>query len=323
MLNAEQKLAFLSNINSKLLENHEITSYEYEIFKQIKLEQNDIGNISIDNFRNNYKKVGEENNLNEERMGNKIIQEKIKANIEKILSYISDKKEYEFISDFFISEFDPSINSKFLKKNSSINTINHSESNLSENSINNNLKDFDNLNEDILNMLSKANLIDINSINKFNEEINKNYKSKNSEISNISSIKYKKNSGLTEEDFLLPEITKVKSHNSINNNGLESKEEMDKELEEEINRQIFGYTKKMKESARNFGAQLKKDNQTLNKIENLQDQVNAKTTKQVKRLEEFNYSIKIGFCKLMILLFTVIGSFIGTMFIIKIFPKLA
>ena len=323
MLNAEQKLAFLSNINSKLLETHEITSYEYEIFKQIKLEQNDIGNISIDNFRNNYKKVGEENNLNEERMGNKIIQEKIKANIEKILSYISDKKEYEFISDFFISEFDPSINSKFLKKNTSINTINHSESNLSENSINNNLKDFDNLNEDILNMLSKANLIDINSINKFNEEINKNYKSKNSEISNISSIKYKKNSGLTEEDFLLPEITKVKSHNSINNNGLESKEEMDKELEEEINRQIFGYTKKMKESARNFGAQLKKDNQTLNKIENLQDQVNAKTTKQVKRLEEFNYSIKIGFCKLMILLFTVIGSFIGTMFIIKIFPKLA
>ena len=323
MLNAEQKLAFLSNINSKLLETHQITSYEYEIFKQIKLEQNDIGNISIDNFRNNYKKVGEENNLNEERMGNKIIQEKIKANIEKILSYISDKKEYEFISDFFISEFDPSINSKFLKKNSSINTINHSESNLSENSINNNLKDFDNLNEDILNMLSKANLIDINSINKFNEEINKNYKSKNSEISNISSIKYKKNSGLTEEDFLLPEITKVKSHNSINNNGLESKEEMDKELEEEINRQIFGYTKKMKESARNFGAQLKKDNQTLNKIENLQDQVNAKTTKQVKRLEEFNYSIKIGFCKLMILLFTVIGSFIGTMFIIKIFPKLA
>ena len=79
----------------------------------------------------------------------------------------------------------------------------------------------------------------------------------------------------------------------------------------------------MKESVRNFGAKLKKDNQTLNKIENLQDKVNEKTTKQVKRLEEFNYSIKIGFCKLMILLFTVIASFIGTMFIIKIFPKLA
>ena len=327
MLNDEQKLSFLSNINSKLSETHAITSYEYEIFKQIKLEQNDLGNISLDEFKNNYKKIGEENNLNEERIGNKIIQEKIKANIEKILSYISDKKEYEFISDFFISEFDPSINSKFIKKNSSINTIdiNHSESNLSENSINNNLKDFDNINEDILNMLSKANLIDINSINKLNEEINKSYKSKNSNLSNLSSLNYKKNSGLTEEDFLLPEITKVKSHNSTNtnNNGIESKEEMDKELEEEINRQIFGYTKKMKESARNFGAQLKKDNQTLNKIENLQDQVNAKTTTQVKRLQEFNYSIKIGFCKLMILLFTVIGTFIGTMFIIKIFPRLA
>ena len=325
MLNAEQKLTFLTNINTKLLETHAITTYEYEIFKQIKIEQNNIGNISIDTFQNNYKKVGEENNLNKEIMGNKIIQEKIKTNIEKILSYISNKKEYEFISDFFISEFDPLINTKFLKKNSSINTINHSESNLSENINNNNLKDFDNINEDILNMLSKANLIDINSINKFNEEINKNYKSRNSEISNESSSTYKKNSGLTEEEFLFPEITKVKSHNSINSNniGSTSKEDMDKELEEEINRQIFGYTKKMKESARNFGVQLKKDNQTLNKIENLQDKVNEKTTKQVKRLEEFNYSIKIGFCKLMILLFTVIGSFIGTMFIIKIFPKFA
>ena len=49
-------------------------------------------------------------------MGNKNIQKKIKTTIEKILSYITDKREYEFISDFFISEFDSSINSKFLKK---------------------------------------------------------------------------------------------------------------------------------------------------------------------------------------------------------------
>ena len=66
---SEQKLAFLSNINSKLLETHAITSYEYEIFKKIKLEQNDLGNISLDKFKNNYKKIGEENNLNEERIG--------------------------------------------------------------------------------------------------------------------------------------------------------------------------------------------------------------------------------------------------------------
>ena len=328
MLNAQQKATFLSNIYTKLIENHAITSYEYEIFKQIKIDQNDIEKYSTDSWTNNYKKVGQENNLNEEKMGYKINQEKIKINIEKILSYINDKKEYEFISDYFISEFEPSINTNFIQKKSSSNTIDHKESGLSENSIDNNIFDFDNINENLLNILSKQNLTDLHSIKIFSEEINKNNKTKSSEISNLPSFNNKKSSGLKEEDLFLPEMKKAKIYNNkIKNNnsnsGFESKEEMDKEFEEEINRQIFGYTKKMKESARNFGAQLKKDNQTLNKIEDLQDAVNDKTKKQTKRLEEFNYSIKIGFCQLMILIFTVIGAFIGTMFIIKIFPKLA
>ena len=328
MLNEQQKATFLSNIYTKLIEKHAITSYEYEIFKQIKIDQNDIEKYSTDSWTNNYKKVGQENNLNEEKMGYKINQEKIKINIEKILSYINDKKEYEFISDYFISEFEPSINTNFIQKKSSSNTIDHKESGLSENSIDNNIFDFDNINENLLNMLSKQNLTDLHSIKIFSEEINKNNKTKSSEISNLPSFNNKKSSGLKEEDLFLPEMKKAKIYNNkIKNNnsnsGFESKEEMDKEFEEEINRQIFGYTKKMKESARNFGAQLKKDNQTLNKIEDLQDAVNDKTKKQTKRLEEFNYSIKIGFCQLMILIFTVIGAFIGTMFIIKIFPKLA
>ena len=328
MLNEQQKATFLSNIYTKLIENHAITSYEYEIFKQIKIDQNDIEKYSTDSWTNNYKKVGQENNLNEEKMGYKINQEKIKINIEKILSYINDKKEYEFISDYFISEFEPSINTNFIQKKSSSNTIDHKESGLSENSIDNNIFDFDNINENLLNILSKQNLTDLHSIKIFSEEINKNNKTKSSEISNLPSFNNKKSSGLKEEDLFLPEMKKAKIYNNkIKNNnsnsGFESKEEMDKEFEEEINRQIFGYTKKMKESARNFGAQLKKDNQTLNKIEDLQDAVNDKTKKQTKRLEEFNYSIKIGFCQLMILIFTVIGAFIGTMFIIKIFPKLA
>ena len=328
MLNEQQKATFLSNIYTKLIEKHAITSYEYEIFKQIKIDQNDIEKYSTDSWTNNYKKVGQENNLNEEKMGYKINQEKIKINIEKILSYINDKKEYEFISDYFISEFEPSINTNFIQKKSSSNTIDHKESGLSENSIDKNIFDFDNINENLLNILSKQNLTDLHSIKIFSEEINKNNKTTSSEISNLPSFNNKKSSGLKEEDLFLPEMKKAKIYNNkIKNNnsnsGFESKEEMDKEFEEEINRQIFGYTKKMKESARNFGAQLKKDNQTLNKIEDLQDAVNDKTKKQTKRLEEFNYSIKIGFCQLMILIFTVIGAFIGTMFIIKIFPKLA
>ena len=324
MLSDEEKLSFLSKISSKLLELHGITTYEYELLKEIKIDQSNERKDSIDYSLDNPKKVGEENNSNEQKIENKLIQEKIKTNLEKIYSYIKDKKEYEFITDYFITEFDPSISTNFIQKNSQSDIINHKESNLSENGINN-FDDFDNINEEFLIMLSKANLQDINSITKFNEGINKNYKSKSGEIPNLS-INKKKSSGLKEEDIFLPEMKKAQSYNinKINTDiGLKSKEEMDKELEEEINRQIFGYTRKMKESAKNFGVQLKKDNQTLNKIESLQDKVNDKTTKQVKRLQEFNYSIKLGFCKLMFLMFTVFGTFIGTMFVIKIFPKLA
>ena len=95
---------------------------------------------------------------------------------------------------------------------------------------------------------------------------------------------------------------------------------MDQEMEEEINKQIFGYTKKMKESAKNFGVQLKKDNKILNNIEDLQDKINTKTTKETSRLKKFNFSIKLGFCQLFILIITVITIFFSTLFIIKIFP---
>jgi hypothetical protein len=313
MLNDEEKLAFLSKINSKLLESNGITCYEFELFNQLKNELDDDYTLE----RN--KKIGAENNSNEEKIENRITQEKIKASIERIISYIKDKKEYEFISDYFINEFDPSVNSHFIKNNSSSDIINHKESNISQSSFID--TDLDKIDENFLNLLANTSLTDINSINKLREEINKN---KNVNISNKSSFGFKKNSGL--DDIFLPEMKKVKSSNESKSNeniGLENKEQMDKELEEEINRQIFGYTKKMKESARNFGVQLRKDNQTLSNIENLQDKVNEKTNTQVKRLQNFNYNLKIGFCKLMLLIFTVVGSFFGTIFIMKIFPKLA
>ena len=320
MLNDEEKLAFLSKINSKLLESNGITCYEFELFNQLKNELDDDYTLE----RN--KKIGAENNSNEEKIENRITQEKIKASIERVISYIKDKKEYEFISDYFINEFDPSVNSHFIKNNSSSDIINHKESNISQSSFID--TDLDKIDENFLNLLANTSLTDINSINKLREEINKNKNiNNNNEISNISnksSFGFKKNSGL--DDIFLPEMKKVKSSNESKSNeniGLENKEQMDKELEEEINRQIFGYTKKMKESARNFGVQLRKDNQTLSNIENLQDKVNEKTNTQVKRLQNFNYNIKIGFCKLMLLIFTVVGSFFGTIFIMKIFPKLA
>lgn len=303
MLNDEQKLSFLDKISTKLLENQAITSFEYEIFKQIKIEQNDIN------------KIGNENNLKRQKIENKLNLEKIETYIKNILSYINDKKEYEFISDFFINEFDSSTN------NSSTDIIEHKESNLSEIGINNNLNDFENINDNFINLFSEANLTDINSIIKFNEKINKKEKSKSQEISPF--YNNKKSKSMKEEDILFHGFEKAKTCNSKNSNeSFYSKEEMDKEVEEEMNRQIFGMTKKMKESARSLGANLKKDNQTLNNIENLQDKVNDKTTNQTKRLKEFNYSLRFDFCKKFFTIIFVFGVFFATLFFIKLTPKL-
>ena len=106
MLNDEEKLSFLSKISSKLLELHGITTYEYELLKEIKIDQSNERKDSIDYSLDN---------SNEQKIENKLIQEKIITNLEKIYSYIKDKKEYEFITDYFITEFDPSISTNFIR----------------------------------------------------------------------------------------------------------------------------------------------------------------------------------------------------------------
>jgi hypothetical protein len=321
MLNDEEKLSFLSQICNKLSEEHGITSYEYALLNKIKIDQSN--NIEdADYSKNNSLKMGGENNSNDKIIEDRLIHEKIKTNIEKILAYINDKKEYEFIKDYFINEYDNTISTNFIQKDSSNEIMNKQDS---ENNINNfNFNDSDNINDEFLTLLSKEDLKDINSISKLSQKLNKNNKSKSIELPNLS-FTSKKSSSFKEDDIFLPAIKKGKNKNKNNDKdfGLESKEEMDREMEIEINRQIFGFTKQMKESAKHFGAQLRKDNQTLNKIENLQDKVDMKTKKQVKRLEDFNFSKSIGFCKLIFMFLTVFGSFFGTMFIIKILPKLA
>ena len=93
-------------------------------------------------------------------------------------------------------------------------------------------------------------------------------------------------------------------------------------MEEEIFREIFGYTKKMKESSRNLGVQMKKDNKTLSGIENLQEIANEKTKKVLKNLIQFNFNVRIGICKIIMMTMMVFGTFFGTYLFISIFPKL-
>ena len=298
LLSDDQKLSFLTKISNKLYESHNISSYEYELFNLIKREEKNSFEI---NFA---KKIGEENNSNEEKIENRLTKDKIKTNIEKIISYIKDKKDYEFISDFFITEStEPSFN----------------DDNLIINNQNSGNLELDEINEDFLNNFSQSNLSDINSIIEFNKKIKKNNISELDEQFDLSLINTKKKA--SKEDLILDDIKKSESFRRIKSNE-NSKEMMDEEMKEEITRQIFGFTKKMKESAKSFGAQFKRDNQTLSKMENLQDMINDKTTKEVSRLKEFNYSIKLGPCKLIMMNMMVFGTFFATLLVIKIFPKL-
>lgn len=95
-----------------------------------------------------------------------------------------------------------------------------------------------------------------------------------------------------------------------------------KEMEEELNNEIFNYTKNMKSYASNFNDILSKDNKTLNKIETIQNVDQNKTNKQLKSLNEFNYSLKIGFIKLIVMIIIASITFIMTLLSIRIFPKL-
>ena len=301
ILSESEKLSILLKISNKLFESQYISSYEYELFNLIKRESNNSYEI------NNVKKIGEENNSNEEKIENRITNEKIKTNIEKIMSYIKDKKDYEFISDFFISE-------------STLPSVNNDNIIIKNNKRNNNFE-FDEINDDFLNEFLNTHLTDINSITEFNKKIKQ---SKNSnEQFDINLINLQKKS--SKEDLFLDDIRKAENFKNRKNNEehpIKSKELLEKEMEEEIFREIFGYTKKMKESSRNLGVQMKKDNKTLSGIENLQEIANEKTKKVLKNLIQFNFNVRIGICKIIMMTMMVFGTFFGTYLFISIFPKL-
>ena len=301
ILSEAEKLSILLKISNKLFESQSISSYEYELFNLIKRESNNSYEI------NNVKKIGEENNSNEEKIENRITNEKIKTNIEKIMSYIKDKKDYEFISDFFISE-------------STLPSVNNDNIIIKNNKRNNNFE-FDEINDDFLNEFLNTHLTDINSITEFNKKIKQN-KNLNEQF-DINLINPKKQA--SKEDLFLDDIRKSENFKNRKNNEehpIKSKELLEKEMEEEIFREIFGYTKKMKESSRNLGVQMKKDNKTLSGIENLQEIANEKTKKVLKNLIQFNFNVRIGICKIIMMTMMVFGTFFGTYLFISIFPKL-
>ncbi len=274
-------ISFLESLNYKLNDTHYITLLEYEKFNKIK---------------NEWREQIEEKEENKNNMENKLSNEKIKLLLEKIKTYTLNKKEYEFISNYFLNENDKirdisSSEISFNEDNDSIEEIN--ENNI-ENYINLSLLTF----KDINNTLENNN--------------------------NISSKKIPKQTK-SKKSYELPSLkNKNKNDNKNNrNNTKKDQEEIEKEMEEELNNQIFKYTKMMKISAKNFGNQLIQDNKVLNQIENLQNKDLVKTRNENQRLQEFNSLISLGFFKKLLLIFIVIITFVFTLLIMRIFPRLA
>lgn len=276
-MNNDNIVSFLESLSYKLNDTHLITLLEYEKFNKIKNEWTD-----------RLLELQEENNI---KIEDKLLNEKIKVLLEKIKVITSNKKEYEFISNYFLNENE---------KIRDISTIENSfkqDENLEE--INeNNIGDYSNLN--LYSFKNIKDIIENNKVNLSNKELPKQKKSK----------------------YELPSLKKNKREKS-NYNSKKDNEEIEKEMEEELNNQIFKYTKMMKISAKNFGHQLVKDNQFLQQIENIQTKDMDKTRTQNQRLQEFNSLITLGFFKKLLMIIVVITTFIFTLLTMRIFPRLA
>lgn len=276
-MNNDNIVSFLESLSYKLNDTHLITLLEYEKFNKIKNEWSD-----------RLLELQEENNI---KIEDKLLNEKIKVLLEKIKVITSNKKEYEFISNYFLNENE---------KIRDISTIENSfkqDENLEE--INeNNIGDYSNLN--LYSFKNIKDIIENNKVNLSNKELPKQKKSK----------------------YELPSLKKNKREKS-NYNSKKDNEEIEKEMEEELNNQIFKYTKMMKISAKNFGHQLVKDNQFLQQIENIQTKDMDKTRTQNQRLQEFNSLITLGFFKKLLMIIVVITTFIFTLLTMRIFPRLA
>ena len=101
-----------------------------------------------------------------------------------------------------------------------------------------------------------------------------------------------------------------------------TKEKINKVLEEEIFEEVLNNTESMKNYASSISEILKKDNKNLDKIEKLQYKEQAKTKQEVSTLTDFNKRLQVGFWKTVYMFVIVITTFIFTLLIIRIFPKL-
>jgi hypothetical protein len=291
-----------------------------------------------------------------------IVREEIKKEYEKIMGKISGKKEYEFISDYFIGEEDRSM------KNWDKEYIDDEEGN----NKNHEIGQDENINPDEINEVdlflrtdfNYSNLVNTGNFSDFIKYTSKDFlKRIKLDESEIKRIKANEKIIESKEDFkenVIPESPMILKESEENIGEKESKKEkenttspslknyldithlllkkeeqkqidskinkvqmekIEKEMDEEINNEVFGYTKRMKESAQHIQRTLIKDNKKLDVIDKLQNVNEDKTKKENKSLTDLNKSLSISWWRLLLMIAIVLVSFIMSLLTIRIVPK--
>ena len=317
--NLYEMLTFTEYILKELQNCREIELVQYQKWK---------------NYMNKYESL----KININNIDNSMLIEEIQKNKEKIINFLQNLKEHEFISDYFSiqdtenqqeeisdkkSEDKNSSYEKFLKIKQSLENQYYSHpvpKNIFELlalSSNEYLKEKLNMDDDQIQILK----------GKENICIRETEKEKRSHVETRNDVKDENQTLKT--NYKLNKILKIKSDlpqknkiSSFISDPEKQSGKFDKEMEEEINKEIFSYTKNMKNYARNFGEIISTDNKKLTKIEKNQEKDQILTDSSMKKLKEFHYDLKIGFFKLIGMFLMVIVAFITTLIIIRLFPKL-
>lgn len=309
---------FYTKIIEKLQIKGFIDLLDYEKFKKINIDINT--NTNFDDI---------------------ILKEEIKNKAEKILSILKDKNEIEFIQDYFIGssshnfitnkfEYNNNLNEEELIKDYEINllkkftTTMNSLAKINETDLKrNNLYDMlpilsNNFLTQKLN-LSEAEITQIKG--SLDEPENEKEEKENEKEKESSKNPIIKNNNI--ENILLKNNKKELSSLFLKKSDNSSQVKLiEKELDEEINNEIFNYTKNMKQYAKSFNELLVRDNSKLDTIEKNQEGSKTKTDKSMKNLKEFSYNIRIGIFKLILMFIVVFTTFVITLLTIRIFPKL-
>jgi hypothetical protein len=336
-------------VDENITENSKINKLNYnsilDFFTTISNELEQTGFTSLLDFRNykfykksiNYQEVDEL----ELELENKLVLEHIKKLDDKIEAFIKNKKEFEYLSDYFVTSTNKNFNFELIneegkEENDEIFLNNFSEEikEIEQNKIDLNSEFISNVlsitsHEFLKNKIKlEANQIFTIKGKQENCEINDNL---NISKNDINQITYQNTCNLissSQKNYLdvipykYPSTSKRKNLRGSTTHQNELKNQIDKEVEEEVNEEIFSYAKNMKNYARNFNQILVKDNSKLGKIESVQDISKSKTDKSLKSVKDFNNSATIGFFYLLIMFLIVIATFVMTLLTIRIFPKL-